>query len=32
MPSLIVTDKEIEQCVDVLESVLVVLDREQEGI
>lgn len=32
VPSLIVTDKEIERCVDVLESCLVVLNREAEGL
>jgi len=32
VPSLIVTEAEIEKCVDVLESVLVVLNREAEGL
>lgn len=32
VPSLIVTEAEIEKCVDVLESALVVLNREAEGL
>lgn len=32
VPSLVVTEEEIEKCVDVLESCLVVLNRESEGI
>ncbi|KAI5481786.1 hypothetical protein MNV49_000063 [Pseudohyphozyma bogoriensis] len=32
VPSLIVTEKEIEKCVDILESCLVVLNREAEGL
>jgi acetylornithine aminotransferase len=32
VPSLVVTEEEIEQCVDVLESCLVVLNREAEGM
>lgn len=31
VPSLVVTEKEIEKCVDILESCLVVLNREAEG-
>lgn len=32
VPSLVVTEDEIDKCVDVLESALVVLDREAEGV
>lgn len=32
VPSLVVTEEEIEKCVDVLESCLVVLNREAEGV
>ena len=32
VPSLIVTEEEIEKCVDILESCLVVLNREAEGV
>lgn len=32
VPSLVVTEEEIEKCVDILESCLVVLNREAEGV
>ncbi|KAK4054575.1 acetylornithine aminotransferase [Microbotryomycetes sp. JL201] len=32
VPSLIVTDEEIERCCDVLESVLVIMNRQSEGL
>lgn len=32
VPSLVVTEQEVEQCVDTLESCLVVMNREAEGL
>lgn len=32
VPSLVVTEQEIEKCVDILESAMVVLNREAEGL